>query len=442
MNTKIFKSEKGQALILMILAMVVLFGFAALAIDGGMIYSDRRHAQNAADAASLAGGATSAQIFENSSPIMDYSNWNCSSETMTTASQAARNASISRAAGNDYIIDENIGDNNGVTTTCGQFDNISFIDKYIDVRTLITKDTETTFAHFVFSGPLRNTVEAITRVRPRAPLAFGNAIVTLSEECDPGGMVFDGSSTVAVSGGGIFSNSCITASGSVTVGVSGGYDITCVEPDCFTQAGGSGSVSPTPEEGTGVPLPPGALSIPAPDCSALPNRSSPPNGGTIQEGKYNGITLNAQKSLTMEHGLYCLTNDFNIGGNGIVMGDGVTIYLISGNFDAAGSASVNLVAPPARDCTYCPEAIGGVLIYLAKGNDGVVNLRGSSDSNYQGLVYAPDGTIEVGGSGSLMSSIHAQLVAENVKIHGNVDISLSFDDMTAYQNPAMLELYK
>ena len=46
--------ERGQALILIALAAVGLFGFSALAIDGSRVFSDRRHAQNAADTAALA----------------------------------------------------------------------------------------------------------------------------------------------------------------------------------------------------------------------------------------------------------------------------------------------------------------------------------------------------------------------------------------------------
>ena len=43
------KSENGQAIILIIIGIVALLGFAALAIDGGMVYADRRNAQNGAD---------------------------------------------------------------------------------------------------------------------------------------------------------------------------------------------------------------------------------------------------------------------------------------------------------------------------------------------------------------------------------------------------------
>ncbi len=47
-------SEEGQALIIIALAAAVLFAFSALAMDGSMVFSDRRYAQNAADTAVLA----------------------------------------------------------------------------------------------------------------------------------------------------------------------------------------------------------------------------------------------------------------------------------------------------------------------------------------------------------------------------------------------------
>lgn len=56
---KLFKrmknEESGQALVLVALMMVVLMGFAALAIDVGRLYSERTSLQVAADAAALAG---------------------------------------------------------------------------------------------------------------------------------------------------------------------------------------------------------------------------------------------------------------------------------------------------------------------------------------------------------------------------------------------------
>ena len=47
-------SERGQALIVIAIVLVVLAGIIGLAIDGGNVFLDRRKAQNAADAAALA----------------------------------------------------------------------------------------------------------------------------------------------------------------------------------------------------------------------------------------------------------------------------------------------------------------------------------------------------------------------------------------------------
>ena len=48
-------SERGQVLVIIALAMIGLIAMTGLAIDGSMVLSDRRNAQNAADTAVLAG---------------------------------------------------------------------------------------------------------------------------------------------------------------------------------------------------------------------------------------------------------------------------------------------------------------------------------------------------------------------------------------------------
>ena len=48
------KYQHGQAIVLIVVGIVGLIGMTALAIDGGNAYSDRRHAQNAADTAAFA----------------------------------------------------------------------------------------------------------------------------------------------------------------------------------------------------------------------------------------------------------------------------------------------------------------------------------------------------------------------------------------------------
>ncbi len=46
--------ERGQSLVLIVLVIVGMLGFAALAVDGGRLLAERRRAQSAADSAALA----------------------------------------------------------------------------------------------------------------------------------------------------------------------------------------------------------------------------------------------------------------------------------------------------------------------------------------------------------------------------------------------------
>lgn len=57
------RNERGQVMVLFALLAVVLFGLMALAIDGGLMYFERRVMQNAADAAALAGARVMARTF-------------------------------------------------------------------------------------------------------------------------------------------------------------------------------------------------------------------------------------------------------------------------------------------------------------------------------------------------------------------------------------------
>jgi hypothetical protein len=49
------QTERGQALVIMALGMIVLLIVVGVAVDGGTVFMERRHAQNAADAAALSG---------------------------------------------------------------------------------------------------------------------------------------------------------------------------------------------------------------------------------------------------------------------------------------------------------------------------------------------------------------------------------------------------
>lgn len=178
----------------MAFAVVVLLGIAALAIDGGMLYLQRRMAQNAADAASLAGALAIAQGYG-------------SDQIKYIASERAKENGFD-ASGPDTSVVVNwppvfpspyAGNSN-----------------YIQVS--ITGTVASAFAHFVYSGPLAVTVEAVAHARQGEDFAPGFAIFAANlDECQT--LEFSGNPDLVLSGGGsIYSNSeCDCGSGGAGV---------------------------------------------------------------------------------------------------------------------------------------------------------------------------------------------------------------------------------
>ncbi len=436
-------SEEGQALVLLVLGFVAFLGFAALAIDGGMVYSDRRHAQNAADASSLGGAGAAGNTME--SLGVYYGNFDCddfsnASTDLYQVHVAALSAANTRATSNDYTIDYDVSDNHGVIAACVDDENKgAYIDKYIDVITQITRVTNTALIHFVYSGPVQGQVEAVARVRPRTPLAYGHAIVALNDAPCSGstliGIKFSGSSDVDINGGGVYSNGCLVCGGS-------SFDVDVVDgfvnyTDSTTCLAGD-PVTPSPQKVS--PMPSASFLADPPDCTGLPNRGSHSGSGTIQPGIYTSITL-SNGSLTMQPGLYCLTgspNAFKLTG-GEIYGDGVTIYVQNGGVDVSGDVDpVDLRAP---DASPDPSpAIAGMLIYVETGNTNAIKLNGNNSSYYEGTICAPDGDIELSGSNGTFPTFNTQIVGWNVEVTGNATIDINFNSGENFAAPPRLDL--
>jgi len=417
-------SESGQVLVLLVLGVVVLFGFAALAVDGGMVYSDRRHAQMGSDASSLAGGGAAALYMENHYVI--YGNFTCSNANVIAAQNStdpdnpgAKMAAIARAADNDYSIDEDIADTHGVTTECGIESHGGWADKYIDIKTMITSETETSFAQFVFNGIMRNTVEAITRVRPRSPAVYGHAIVALNPAACQGqqnGAGFHGTADVNVTGGGIFSNGCLSADGGPSVSVTDGT------VNYVSEVDEPGKFDPVAE--VSEALPPSSYIIPPPNCA--------------HADAWNGTGNQLEALSPLEPGLYCVTGDLKING-GTFTGTDVTIYMADGDLTINGNATVILDSSEA-DPDPTP-AIPGVLIYAPQSNDEDILLNGTGDSSFIGTVYAPGADVTLLGNSETIA-FHSLFFCWNVEFGGTAGADVFFNAPEQFSRPALLELYK
>ena len=437
-NIQTRKSESGQVMVFLAITFVILLGVAALALDGGMLLSDRRHAQNAADASSLAGGSGAAYWMRSNN--VNYNGFVCGAGGAYYTEIAAETAAITHAGLNDYVIDNDISDGHGVTGDCSIIDMGSYNDKHLDIITNITRDTPSNFAHLIFDGPLRNEVEAIARIYPPAPLAFGKAIVALNNSACSGnsnGVIFSGTSDTTVTGGGVWSNGCLTGNGTsfvVTVNNGGvGY--------AGTATGTLTNINPSPDH---IPseLPDYSTMVNEPSCAGLPARTVPLVGdATLEPGVYGKIKWTGG-ALTLNPGLYCVTDSQGVDINGgSVLGDGVTIFVLSGGVTIRGNVPpVDLRAP--EESPNPAPAIPGVLFFLAHGNSSSISLIGNSTSFFLGTVYAPDGDLYFSGDSGTNPTFNTQLIGNNVEVSGGASIDINFMDEENFEKPPYMDLLK
>ncbi|MBN2147012.1 MAG: Tad domain-containing protein [Anaerolineales bacterium] len=412
--------EQGQAIVFLIVGLVVFLGFVGLAIDGGMAYADRRHTQNAADSAALAAAGLLALEMDNQS--VGYSSMDCNSGAMQTAIVSGVQAAISRAAANGFAIDSSYADGNGVQTQCFTTD-YGYTDRYIDVTVRISDTTTTSFAHLFIPDALQINTEAVSRVRPRMPLAFGNAIVALNPaDCsgNQNGAKFHGDPAVYVTGGGIWTNGCLRGVGNIDVVVDP------PEPGIHyvSDYDGGGSFVPAPQDEDFV-LPPESYEIDAPDCSQTP---------------YNNVT----DSWLLDHsplspGLYCVTGAIKINGGDVLRGSDVTIVILDGDMKINGNAEVQLDAPPRNPDPW--PAVPGILFYIPPSNSNRIQINGNSSSYFEGTVLGTAATIDVLGTGSV-DAFRAQIIGWNVEVGGTADTYVNFQEQNMYSKPTSLELAK
>jgi hypothetical protein len=269
-----------------------------------------------------------------------------------------------------------------------------------------------------------------------------------------------------IDGGGIFSNACFVGNGTATsVNVIGeGIDNICTGEGCW-DPNGKPKIYPVPTEG-GNPngIPPESVYIPPPTCTGGNLGSVLVTNNkviTLNPGNYESITVNGGE-LYLNPGLYCITGSKGVSitggkvwgpadyepGSDLPFETGVAFYLTTGGFSTLGGANVRLTAAMQGSCEDgedpCPgikhPAMTAVLIYLAQNNANSVTLLGDSTSDYVGLVYAPAGTVQIGGTSNGLSSYNVQVIADTVVVHGSPEMTLHYDDELQRWSSAKIEL--
>ncbi len=401
------RTQKGQALVLITLAIVALIAITGLAVDTGNAYLDRREAQNAADSAALA--AALAQVH---------------GSNITTVAQ-------SRAASNGY---DNNGTSNSVVvaTTASPTGSCPGGVTGLDITVTITSNVNTSLANIIGISQITNKVLATSRSCSvySSPFANGNAVVGLAPSgCNT--VAIAGNAQLQTWGGGIYSNSKDTCGlvfqGSSQTQTHGPGGISMV-------AGGYTTIgNPTVDDhGNGIfenqqqiPYPPPGL--PNPTCSGNASVS----GSTMSAGNYTG-TFPPSGVTNLNPGIYCIFGDFVMHG-GQLTGSGVTIVLENGAIDWNGNAQPNLSAP-----TSGPYQ--GLLIDAPVSNTNTMRINGNSNSTLTGTVLLPGAAIVVNGNNSQLQKTDSQLIGYTVDLSGSSDTQIvesTADQYQAFTSPTI-----
>lgn len=184
------KHEYGQIIVVLAVALVAILGITALAVDGSMIYSERRKDQTSADSTALSAAQTAS-----------------ASATCATARTAAINQAILYASSQEGIaLVSDTTSPNRVEASCSA-DNTK-----LTVKIIVSSNTPTTFAKMISRNQLQTTVESTSQVTfGSAVFANGNGFWSTGTTCDAnGGIWLSGTSKVFIKGGGAYSASCIS----------------------------------------------------------------------------------------------------------------------------------------------------------------------------------------------------------------------------------------
>lgn len=443
--------EKGQALVVIAIAALVLFAFAALAIDGSIVFSDRRHSQNASDTAVLAAALAKVQN-ESKGISIDW-----------------RQAGLDRAADNDY------DNNDPVTvvdvqpcTTPIVIDGHQFVcqglpagalpEQYVHVA--IKSVVNLTFAQVLGWKTMTNYTSAVARAsEPEIEEWYdGYAIAATHEGCrSPGdGDPFElgGNAAVNITGAGVLVNANCPTQDSL---VQNGTSSTMLTTD------GNTCVVGTADNTTGIHPPPneGCQGV-DPSKYQLPAEPSCQNAGTITEsngvytarpGYYNSTfpdVQGGQATIKVTKGVYCLRNGLNVNAGKSITTDldgdghdgateGALFYVSGGDVIFNGGADVTLHAiSQTTSSTFSPYWLN-LLIYVPSSNEADIEISGNSGSSFIGTILAPSSHVHLLGNGGTVA-LDSKIISDTVKISGSTTFNLSYNEhnnATTITNPGI-----
>jgi len=403
-------SERGQAIIIIVFAIIGLLSLTALAIDGGNAYSDQHRAQTAADATALTAAISR----------IEGGDW--------------RLAALETAKSNGF-------DNNGTTNTVelntppisGTYAGNS---EYIQV--IVTSHLRTYFGSVLGFRELTIVAEAVSQSKPAVygQMFDGYAVVSLAphSQCDHRRSFWIHSeATLSIEGGGIFINSDNRDCAFYSYG-SGSIRINDNSP--FTIVGGASIqkpqlITPFPPQVGAAPISyPPAFQMPKIGCGSkqaeiIEDTNIMKSGNWDDDFPPEGVEV-------LESGVYCIQGNILVGSGQKLSGTGVVLYAETGEVRFTGDSEIQLSAPKTGP-------VSGLLIYMPITNHNRLILNGTRDSEFKGTVLAPGADVRINGNQSNYG-FHSQIIGYYIEVDGTDNIIIKYMDDQNYDAFKMPEV--
>ncbi|MCX6060088.1 MAG: pilus assembly protein TadG-related protein [Chloroflexi bacterium] len=425
-KNKYSKNERGQALILITFAIIGLIGFVGLVVDGGLAYSDHRHAQNAADSAAYAAALKHA-----------------SDSTHNLAFEKLAAKDIALANGYDNNLVSNTVTVTSSTSPAGSCPNAA--GSNVDYKVEIVSKINTTFATVVGIRQMTSRVFASARACDvgGGNVAYKNSAVytTNTGTCNgasSSNLYMNGGGNLQVWGGDLASAStdpnCLNFQGGETQLKLQESGTACADIMTSATSGGTfNNVQGT--DGCGKKLYSQTINTNFPNLNITCSGTAAPYGpGNTQmtAGNYTG-TFPPNSVTKLDPGTYCINGDFKLTG-GTLVGNGVTIVMNTGTVNLNAQSEAILSAPTSGDykglLIYAPPT-NSINIQATKNN--AVRLEGQENAFFQGTILVQNLPCWFAGSSAIQKAT-IQFVCYTWGMDGSAEAQIMYDPSLFY-NP-------
>ena len=407
--------DRGQALIVIAIALGALLLGVGLALDTGQLFVARRAAQTAADAGAWAGAAV---LYAGGSAAQ------------------ARAAAATDATRNGYTDGGFVTVTTASPPTSGTYTNDP---GYVEVTI-----TEQVLTRFLFGASAGRTAITVRAVAGLARSGSGEAIV-VTRASGSSTFTLNSSTRLTVSGGGTSTNS--TSNSAVNIGSGGLLTGTFHRVTGNVSGAVAGRMSPAPTVGVPATADPFAA-VAGPSTTSLPVFAGQTitTPVTLSPGVYTSlVTVGNSGIASLNAGNYVFRAGLRTTGTGSLVlagSGGVLLYNANASYPAAGGSCGNLSLAGTGAMTLSASRTGsyaGMLLFQDRSctNGAAISVRTSTTLN--GTLYVPAAALTLTLVNSL--TIASQIVAYELTVTGNNTLTMTFTpaSITGTRVPALVE---